>query len=134
MQPLTVDEAIGIAQQTSVNSQTLRPFTQSFNRQPHRQNTIPFSNRTSSQAQRTMSGSRFAPLTVENIEETEALSNDNAEGEIGQQELTEMELSYLSAEQKKLYKEGRCFKCKKVGHRSSDCRSSTSSTKDHARA
>lgn len=133
MQPLTVDEAIGISQRASVNSQALRPFNPSFNRQPHRQNTIPFSNRTSSQAQRTMSGSRFAPITVENIEETDTFSNDNAEGELGQHELTEMELSYLSAEQKKLYKEGRCFKCKKIGHRSGDCRSSTSSTKDQAR-
>lgn len=64
---------------------------------------------------------------------TDTFSNDNAEGELGQHELTEMELSYLSAEQKKLYKEGRCFKCKKIGHRSGDCRSSTSSTKDQAR-
>jgi len=32
-----------------------------------------------------------------------------------------IDLSYLTAEQRKLFSEGRCFKCKQIGHRRSTC-------------
>lgn len=32
-----------------------------------------------------------------------------------------VDLSYLTAEQRKLFGEGRCFKCKQIGHRQSSC-------------
>lgn len=132
MEPTTVDQAMAIAQRTSINSQFTKAGNPPFQRTPYRQNSS--FNRSNSQTQRTVSN-RFAPLSVENIEEAESDPIGKLEeGESWPLECGEVELSYMNAEQRKLFKEGKCFKCKKAGHRSFDCRSPPQSTKDQARA
>jgi Ty3 transposon capsid-like protein len=132
VQPTTLDEAIGIAQRVSVMHQPPRQSNRSPPRPPHRQPST--TNRSNSQLNRTATGSRFAPLTVENIEETSLPSTESAENAYEDEGSTsEVDLSYLNAEQKKLYQDGRCFKCKQKGHRGKDCRSTNKSTKEQAR-
>lgn len=134
MKPKTVDEAINVAQTASAINQYGGQATQSFNRQPSRQ--VSTAVRTTSRINRAFAESRFAtPLSVENIEdEGQPIVDDiyHLRNE-GENTVSELECSYLNSEQKKLLKEGRCFKCKRFGHLAKDCRSSISSTKDQAR-
>jgi hypothetical protein len=133
MQPKSLDEAIGVAQRASVTLQPVGQFFQSVNRPFHRQPST--TGRAPSQIYRNPSGSRFAPLMVENMEEVarqtvdhSELSYQNAEGSS-----SDAECSALTSEQRKLFKENKCFKCKRVGHRSIHCSNSQWQSKDQAR-
>jgi hypothetical protein len=130
MQPATLDEAIGVAQRASAISQPAGQFTQSFSRQPYHQAST--TTRSSSQLSRTASGNRFAALTVENIEDVRPPSIEDTDylSQEGENAANELQVSYLTAEQKQLYKEKKCFKCKRFGHFGKDCRSTTGSTKE----
>ena len=133
MQPATLDEAIGVAQRASVNLQPVGPFFQPSNRYPYRQPSTMA--RTSSQINRAASGSRFAPLMVENIENMTQPTVDNTELNYHNTEGTtsDVECSALTTEQRKLFKENKCFKCKRVGHRINDCPTSQWQSKEQAR-
>ena len=134
MQPSTLDEAIGVAQRASI---AVHPVSQSFqsnNRQFYRQPSTT-AVRSSSQIPRAATGSRFTTLAVENVED---VSQPKAEDiEFSPQEesgsANDIECSVLTAEQRKLYKENKCFKCKRVGHRSRECRSIHPLSKEQAR-
>jgi Ty3 transposon capsid-like protein/Zinc knuckle len=122
MQPATVDEAINVAQRASATYHAPSPFQQTFTRPNYRHPST--TTRSSSKPNHTTTGSRFAPLVVENVEEVNETQPDSPPGHSeGRTYLTELEFSYLNAEQKKLYREKRCFNCKKIGHFSSECRS-----------
>lgn len=122
MQPATVDEAINVAQRASATYHTPSLFHQTSTRSNYR-HTSPIT-KSSNQFNRTATGSRFAPLVVENVEEVNETQPNSPSGHSeGRTYLTELEFSYLNAEQKKLYREKRCFNCKKIGHFSSECRS-----------
>ena len=130
MQPTTVDEAINVAERASVTFHPSSQFHQPFNRSINRQAST--TTRTSSQFNRAATGSRFAPLIVENVEEVypegqyDSPQYPNYRGSQPQ----EADLTYLNAEQRKLYKEKRCFHCKKVGHWSRECRYNLNTTKE----
>lgn len=123
MQPNTVDEAINVAQRASVtfhpSSQSHQPFNRSINHQ------TPITTRASSHFNRTTTGSRFAPLIVENMEEVQAEGQSDFP-----QDPLDTDLAYLNAEQRKLYKEKKCFHCKKIGHWSRDCRFNPNTIKE----
>lgn len=123
MQPNTVDEAINVAQRASVTFHPSSQFHQPFNRSTHRQTSTP--TRSSSHFNRATTGSRFAPLSIENVEEVHAEGQSDSP-----QDPPEADLAYLNAEQRKLYKEKKCFHCKKIGHWSKECRSNPNTTKE----
>lgn len=134
LQPGTLDEAIGVAQRASVAFQPVGQFTPSnrrpFNRQP---STMA---RSSSQLYRAATGSRFSPLAIENIEEeSEQTVRNTALSQLeegGQTSEGECSCSALTAEQRRLFQENKCFSCRRVGHRSRWC-PSTQPPKDNAR-
>lgn len=133
MQPNTLDEAIGVAQRASV---TLQPVGQLFNSGNHYPYRAPSTmGRTSSQGSRSASGNRFAPLMVENIEDANRFPIDNVALDSRDAEGTasDFECSALTTEQRKLFRENKCFKCKRVGHRINECPTSQWSTKEQAR-
>ena len=133
-QPTTLEQAMNLAQRASGLNQTSSQFNSSFNRPFNRQSST--MGRSSSQLHRTATGSRFSPLVVENVEEASEQVGRNAalkqSEEEGQTSDFDLECSALTAEQKKLYREGRCFKCKQKGHLGRDCCSNQQS-KDNAR-
>jgi Ty3 transposon capsid-like protein/Zinc knuckle len=124
MQPNTVDEAISIAQRASATSTTPTPPYQSFNRPTYRQPSNPV--RSNSQFNRSTTGNRFAPLMLENMEEeaTDRLF-DPPPSCNERRRLADLETSYLNTEERRLYKENKCFRCKKRGHISKECRSNS---------
>ena len=132
VQPTTLDEAISIAQRVSVFNPSPNPFSRSPSRPLYRQpSTILRSN---SQFHRAATGNRFAPLVVENIETTSSFPNDfTHETDEGENSTNELECSYMNTEQKKLFKERKCFKCKRVGHHRHQCPTNSPQTKDSAR-
>jgi hypothetical protein len=133
MQPTTLDEAIGVAQRASVTLQPVSQFFQPSNRYSHRQPSTMA--RASSQINRAASGSRFAPLMVENMEDVTQPNVNYSELNYGHTEGTtsDVECSALTAEQRKLFRENKCFKCKRVGHRLNDCPTSQWQSKEQAR-
>jgi hypothetical protein len=121
MQPTTIDEAINVAQRVSATFHTPNQSNPTFTRSNYRQPST--TNRSNSHFNRTTTGSRFAPLAVENVEEVSERQPDSPQCHCeGRTHLTDIEFSYLNAEQKKLYKEKKCFNCKKSGHYSKECR------------
>ncbi len=72
-------------------------------------------------------GSRNQPIYLENVntEVSEVDSSVSVSSSSPHEQLlshTGIDLSFLTAEQKKLFKEGRCFRCKQAGHRRSECK------------
>jgi Ty3 transposon capsid-like protein len=130
IQPATVDEAIIIAQRASATYHAQSPFQQTFTRPNYRHPST--TTRSSSQFNRATTGSRFVPLIVENVEEV------HAEGQSDSPQYPtyrgshppDADLTYLNAEQRKLYKEKKCFFCKKVGHWTKECRFNPNTTKE----
>jgi len=129
MQPATVDEAINVAQRVGSTVQPSNNFNSSFNRTPYRQpSTV---NRSNSQFNRSTTGSRFAPLLIENMEEDSNLPVDSHRSlAIRRRSLTDYEFSFLNAEQKQLYRDNKCFHCKRTGHLKKDCKSRLLPTKE----
>ncbi len=130
MQPATVDEAINVAQRASATYHNPSPFQQTFTRPNHRH--FSTTTRSNSQFNRTTTGSRLAPLVVENVEEVHAEGqSDSPQDTIDRgSKPPDADLAYLNAEQRKLYKEKKCFHCKKVGHFSKECRFNSNTTKE----
>lgn len=130
--PTTLDEAIGIAQRVSVVHQPSNHFKQSLPLPPYRQASTTV--RSNSQFNRTATGNRFSPLSVENMETVPSSPNDFLEElHEGENPTNELDCSYMNAEQKKLFREKKCFKCKQVGHHRHQCNTTTIPTKESAR-
>jgi hypothetical protein len=132
VQPTTLDEAISIAQRVSIMHPTLNPFNRSPPRPFHRQPSTTV--RANSQLNRTATGNRFLPLSVENMEATPSFPNDFTEETAeGENSTNEWDCFYMNAEQKKLFKERKCFKCKRVGHHRHQCTTASTQIKESAR-
>jgi hypothetical protein len=115
LQPKSLDESMGMAQRAG----TVTYSTGHFNQQQSTSRLRVNSRSTNSQQFQTpQSDSRFAPITIENAE-IEKISHSPNESFYSS---TGIDLSYLSAEQRQLMKERRCFQCKQVGHIKKDCR------------
>jgi Ty3 transposon capsid-like protein len=134
LQPTTLEEAISTAQRGNVNaypSQSNPPAHSQPNRQP---STL---SRSSTQVHRSTSANRHQALAMDNVEEMSPPlagypESDGGNGD-GEDDVSELDCSYMNAEQKKLFKEKRCFKCKQVGHHRHRCKATTSQTKESAR-
>lgn len=124
MQPETLDDAMNHAQRAS---QSIQPAvfigsSSGFNRD--RQSGVSRTSSNFNQFHNPTSGSRFAPIMIENIEnqhEQDVHQSPTVMRVTSPAGSDTTSLQYLSAEQKKLYQENRCFKCRKVGHQSREC-------------
>lgn len=84
-------------------------------------------------------GTRTQPIYLENVN-TEVSEVDNNVGVSAPrpwmtvtsptESSNNSELAYLTMEQKKLFREGRCFKCKQIGHRRNECSRSFNQKKE----
>jgi len=112
MRPANIEDAINFAQ--SIGSIGYKQIGMNYNNRDYQTGT----NR---QPQPTFrhynSGTRNQPIELENVTTVET-QEDNFNESIDN--LT-IDLSFLTTEQRQLYKEGKCFNCKKTGHRGRDC-------------
>ena len=127
MQSATLEDAISLANRAG--------SVDSFVQTPHHtsQRQVSSFHQSLNPLKRMASGNRFTPLLVENIEEvlSEPVTEEAKIMQLDSGDATkELDFSYLNAEQKRLFKENRCFTCKKVGHTSRDCRFAKASTKE----
>jgi hypothetical protein len=100
-QATTIDEAINVAQRVSATFHSPNQSNPTFTRSNYRQPST--TNRSNSHFKRTTTGSRFAPLAVENVEEVSGRQPYSPQCHCeGRTHLTDIEFSYLNAEQKKL--------------------------------
>jgi hypothetical protein len=112
MRPANLEDAINFAQ--SIGSIGYKQMGTSYNNRDYQ----PTTNR---QTQPTFrynnSGTRNQPIELENVNSEETQEdhvNDSMDN-------LNIDLSFLTMEQRQLFKEGRCFNCKKIGHRGRNC-------------
>jgi len=112
MRPASIEDAINFAQ--SIGSIGYKQMGTNYNNRDYQ----PTINR---QAQPTFrhfnSGTKIQPIELENVN-TEETQEDNFNEP---SENLNIDFSFLTMEQRQLFKEGKCFNCKKIGHRSRQC-------------
>jgi len=109
MRPASIEDVINFAQ--SIGSIGYKQMGTNYNNRDYQ----PTINR---QAQPTFrhfnSGTKIQPIELENVN-TEETQEDNFNEP---SENLNIDFSFLTMEQRQLFKEGKCFNCKKIGHRS----------------
>ncbi len=130
MRPESIEDAISFAQSIgnvgytqggmNINSRVNLPYSHS-------------QRQTQQQSHNHSVGTRNQPIYLENVN-TDVREVDSSvdvsspsqhmrvtSPDLQSTSFTGVDLSFLTAEQRKLFSEGRCFKCKQIGHRRSTC-------------